>query len=198
MPAASSIESCLAPSQCGIAVAIPTSEADASRHLFDSHGRDFMPRVCQSVGSYLLEVEPFAAAAIPSYRRLGVRVRTSARLRDFVDLCHECRVVILFAHWSTREVEFEDGLIPAARVAAAIPPRFTGTLDLCVCQPPDLVLAIKAASPQVTVRYSSRHTRPGFWFAFYTHVFQALNQDALSYVAALTRVRALLTKESME
>jgi hypothetical protein len=70
-------------------------------------------------------------------------------------------------------------------VIAAVPDRFNGILDLCVCHPKELAKTLERLRPRCLVRSSNREATPVFWLYFYDVLTTILQTRRTTYTAAL-------------
>lgn len=172
------------PKDCAIAVALPSSferfQADRS-----ALKKDFVRNCCTTWAKYQHDVVRPMASAVRDAESYGVAVFSDVTFERFIDLCkdEEFKVVILFAHWTERSIEFSDGLRSAEEIDDHIPSSTTSVLDLCVCCPEALANA-RAVRAGFDTRYNESLVTPRIWFAFYRFLFRFLSTYDISYFKA--------------
>jgi hypothetical protein len=134
----------------------------------------------------------------PLMTKLGVEVRTEVTLEQFGHLfgIEQFDVIILFAHWHSKAVEFHSGLVDIPSIVENVPINFDGIIDLCVCHPEALAIALRVSRPNCLVKYVNEKADPAFWLYFYLALFTHMNQHDLGYLTALADViREFLRKK---
>jgi hypothetical protein len=129
----------------------------------------------------------------PFLYRLGVAILHEASLGEFSDvLTQPYDVVVLFSHWHDDSVEFSGGLESTGAIISAMPPTYSGILDLCVCHPVPLVKDLRMHRPDCLVKYLPTEASPHYWLSFYRILFHQLQSRDLTYLAAIEEVACAL------
>lgn len=181
------------PSDCAMAVAVPTSRDSYLEHIAAPRHRDFVPRICPVWAKYQRElVEPFAEV-LPRIQGAGVKVVVRATLKDWAALLSDgFAVVVLIAHYNSWAVEFYEGMVDIDQVVAAVPQGYEGVLDLCVCHSERLVTSLKLGR-NCLVRFSSASATPSVWAYFYSVLFEVMTAQRCDYLSAVEKATRLLT-----
>ena len=181
------------PHNCVLAFGIPTTEQDFHQDKLHPN-KDFVKNCCGGWHKYYYEIVSNIEAIEPQLQAVGANIVHKLTLKDFGSLFREKQfdVVILFAHWKKEGgseaefIEFFDGLSNVFDVAKQIPQDFNGILDLSVCNPEKLALALR--NQKVLIRYIPKKTTPYIWLYFYLVLFNLLNERDLTYLNALEMV----------
>lgn len=104
-------------------------------------------------------------------------------------------VIILFSHWKGDAVELFDGFVDPCGFLKQVPEEFSGLIDLCVCHPCALTLALRRYRNKCLVKDITTKATPGFWLYFYLALFKLLKDEDLTYLAALERVVDMFIKK---
>ena len=118
---------------------------------------------------------------------------TLNKFKNFFD-DNERKVIILFSHWEKNKVEFADGFAGIDRIIDQIPEEAQQIIDLCVCNPVNLRLALKQKRPACTVRFINKQATPYLWLKFYKMLFRHLERESLTYTKAIEEVAIQLLK----
>ena len=183
------------PERCVVALSIPTSRGRFLDHLGDTTRHDFVRTVCPDWARY----EAFAKHILEFIVRFeagGVRVLENATLEQFESSFAKAQVVILFAHWVDRAVEFDDGLVSIERVVSAVPMSYSGVLDLCVCHPTPLVVRLRRERPNCLIKRSRNEASLLLWLQIYDVLFGLLRAEAMPYTTAVERVMLEFLRET--
>ena len=127
-----------------------------------------------------------------------MRVVENATLQQFESSFTNAQVVILFAHWVTRAVEFDDGLMSIERVVSAVPMSYSGVLDLCVCHPTQLVVRLRRERPNCLIKRTRKEASLLFWLQVYDVLFGLLRAEAVLYTTAVEQVVLEFLRESTD
>lgn len=175
------------PENCVIAFGIPTTREAFYNHL--KLRREFASMYFEW-SRYNHFVAAIFARVEPALRELGVRIRTEITLSQFGQLfTGEFDVVILFAHWRQGAIEFADGLAEVSSIVPAVPREFNGLLDLCVCHPTDLVIALERTRSNLLKKYlGERKATPRVWLNFYVALFTHLRDENVTYLKGIEDV----------
>jgi hypothetical protein len=138
----------------------------------------------------------------PGLIDIGVTVLRYIESRHLRNLFYHYRVVILFAHWVDKHpeyplgaVEMDDGLVGVDEIVEAVPEEWDGVLDLCMCNPANLVAALLDARPRCHLKRLNINANPVLWLYFYGTLFAHLNDRPMSYSDALASARSQLVKK---
>lgn len=137
----------------------------------------------------------------PIISQLGVSVIQDLTLKDFESLFNKKKinVIILFSHWNTNSIEFDDGLADLQSIVNKIPLDFYGILDLCVCHPEKLTKMLRKFRPNCLVKYTHKKATPFLWVYFYMVLFKYLKDHNVTYLTALEKViKEFLTDRKRE
>jgi hypothetical protein len=200
------------PSDCTLAVCLPTSRERFMKARADVENRDFVLHHCATWEKYNHYVMSHLSIVLPELIRMGVCVQLDVTHCDFSRLLSSARsrVIILFAHYVEGAAEFADGLHSDEAVTLAVPCEFDGLLDLCVCHPKLLVQRLRDERPRCLVKFTNRPARTSFWIHLYRVLFAILEGEAIApgqrptggvpYLLALERaVAAMLpSRQSQE
>lgn len=117
---------------------------------------------------------------------LGLTVAPDLTLPRFGALFNRrFKVVILFAHWKANAVELRDGFASAEAVVEQVPAGGEYVLDLCVCHPRELKIALRQHRPHCMVRSTHGKATPALWLAFYYFLMHRLYHEDLTYLQGL-------------
>jgi hypothetical protein len=177
------------PENCALAFGIPTSRETFLRdqaqdgEYFAKHYHGVWERYDHEVVRHLRKYAPLL-------KQLGVNVVEQLTLQHFGELFRDAKldVVVLFSHWHDDAVEFHDGLALAPAIIEQIPVDFSGVLDLCVCHPESLTIALRRDRPRCLIRYTNKPATPYIWLYFYMELFNYLRQHDSTYLQALEEV----------
>lgn len=177
------------PADCILGFGIPTARA---AFFADQQNpkKDFARRFDGIWNKYYFQIVKNLEKLLPIYEEAGLRVVHNMSLADFGAFFSDSKnkVIILFSHWHEDQVEFADGLVEIEAIVDKIPLNYEGIIDLCVCHPTQLSLAIREKRPYCLVRYIPREATPAFWLYFYVVLFRYLEQKDISYLQALEDV----------
>ncbi len=176
------------PADCAMAFAIPTSVQEFLDDL--SHPRKEFAKMFEQrytvtdmrqefqgqIGAYVEDI-------LPVIKELGVQIYTGVTLEKFGELllAGKFQVIILFAHWDNMAIEFHDGFHGVTAILEKVPENFAGILDLCVCHPRDLTVALRQHRPACLTKYIDNRATPYFWLFFYLALFKDLSSHNRSY-----------------
>lgn len=176
------------PSNCAFVFGIPTSQ-EGFRMAEQSNNADFAKGFAGGWAQYYLQFVRDLESVEPLLRKWGVVVIHNATFGDFAKVFSgRFDVVILFSHWDDDAIEFRDGPAGTQALLAAIPLTFAGIVDLCVCHPMSLVRELRDHRPNCIVKYLPTEAAPHYWLYFYRTLFNQLQNQNLSYLAAIEQV----------
>lgn len=192
-------EKVIKPERCAVAFGIPTSWQTFERDNTEPNGKN---RFAKGFGSawdkFGLEIIAPFQKVVPVVTKLGVNVRTDVTLAEFGQLVsnEQFDLVVLFAHWGDDAVEFHDGFACVPDMIEHIPVNFDRILDLSVCHPDSLVLALRRDRPDSLVRHigfrdeekQRKKVTPRLWMFFYLALFKHLKHRDVTYNNALIDV----------
>jgi hypothetical protein len=140
-------------------------------------------------------IQPFELFAREA-EGLGVGVVRGLTLDAFSQVLTkgDVDVFILFSHWSDSYIELAGGPAHASAVVDAIPVRYTGFLDLCVCHPVALVEEVTRKRPRCLVRFSAIRAQPFVWLLYFAGLFRLLNTRTMNYLQAYDAMNTELAK----
>ena len=195
MTAAAVARRTMTPRECAIAFGIPTSREGfvASRSASArSFARQFHGGWAQYEALFLADLRRIE----PGLKRRGTYIAHEVTLDGFGTLFADHPVVVLFSHWAGDAVEFRSGFATPNAIVGAIPPSYSGLLDLCVCHPGALVAAVLRKRPGCLVRWIEREALPHYWLRFYDVLMGRLAAGNISYLEALEQVIGTFLKLS--
>jgi hypothetical protein len=183
------------PQDCAILLGIPT-DYDGFRRDLGAPNKDLVPNRCPVWPLYRREVVEPAQRLMATARSCGVDVRADAVLSDISRACDGRRSVIIFAgHWTDGRVEFLDGLHPFRAIVEQVPMAFEGFLDLLVCAPDDLAIALRDLRPRSIVRFAMQtNVVPMIWFGVFEALFTSLSEAPRPYMVAFSEITALFLR----
>lgn len=182
-------ERIIKPENCAIGFCIPTSRDDFMKDQSLSN-KDFAKKFNGVWGRYDAGIVCYIDKFQPILTRLGVNVVHKLTLERLGELfCDEkLDVIVLFAHWNKDVVEFFDGFAEIPAIIDQIPPGFSGFIDLCVCHPESLTIALRKERPNCLVRFTNKAATPYIWLYFYLELFNYIKGVDVSYLKALEEV----------
>ncbi len=175
------------PEDCALLIGIPLTLED---HMRKKHCEDSMSLLEPIWSKYESQVvSPYLKQLKKTYSTTGVKITEKANLNHWKQaVCHsELKVVILFSHFSSDSVEFDDRMVKSTEIVNAVPQEFDGVLDLCVCHPVSLVEKIRVERPNCLSKFIDHTATPIIWMHFYAVLFQLLRQEELTYMQALEK-----------
>lgn len=106
-------------------------------------------------------------------------------------------VIILFSHWEGDAIEFYDGFVDYKDIVEKIPESFDGVLDLTVCHPDRLVVALRGDRARCLIRSIKEKKKliPHYWLFFFLALFTHLKYCDLTYLQAVEDVVAGFRKK---
>jgi hypothetical protein len=174
--------------RCRVMFAVPL-DAAAFRADLESEDRDFVRSCCPEWPLYRREVIEPAMKVIGDARRFGAGVSTAATIDDWGAMFGEpLDVVVLVAHWLGDTVEFRDGMHSVGAVIGRIPAAFDGAIDLCVCHPEALAIALRDLFPRSVTHYASAAADPRVFFPYLRALLWRLSRGDCSYLTASSEV----------
>jgi hypothetical protein len=183
-----SYERIVAIERCRVMLAVPLDAASFRADL-ESADKDFVRSCCPEWPLYRREVIDPAMKVVEEARRLGADVITSATLDDWGAMFGEpLDVVVLVAHWLNDKVEFRDGMHSVRAVVDRIPAGFDGAIDLCVCHPEALAVALRDLFPDSLTHYPSVPADPRVFFPYIRALLWRLSRGDCSYLTASSEV----------
>lgn len=182
------------PRDCAIAFGIPTCQMGFEGRL--KYGTcDYLLRF-SGWSEYEVRFVRFLTELEPGLLEIGVTVVRDVTASSFAELFERHRVVVLFSHWNDEDpdfplgaVELNEGPVAIDTIVNAVPQDFDGFLDLCVCHPKHLAVALGEARPRCRVKRLDNIAQPDFWLYFYGTLFHRLYESPTSYSKALVRTR---------
>jgi hypothetical protein len=176
------------PSNCALALGIPTSE-DGFRQSGEHRRAGFAAGFRGGWNQYRARFVADFERVEPYLRKWGVTILPDVTLASFSRLLDgSFDAAILFSHWDNDEVEFREGFEPVAAIAEAVPPEFSGIIDLCVCHPLALVRELQCHRPRCLVKFVRTTAAPDVWLYFYRVLFSQLQKRELPYLEAVEEV----------
>jgi hypothetical protein len=187
----------VSPQNCVLAFGVPTDQNDFAASLANS-GREYAKHYLGGWPQYERNFVSQVVSHCQIYTQLGVRVVFGLTSSGLKRLFEQGSVISLFTHWTAEGIELCDGILSIPLLVEAIPPDFSGVLDLCICHPDDLVKVILRDRPRCSVRYVGyRSVDPLFWLEFYSGLYQILlSQPGQTYSAALIEFTLKLRQET--
>ncbi len=184
----------MAPSEVFVGFCTPTSCEQFRGHLRGRATHHYARMVTEGREAFFHEVllkpyEQFARAVTPT----GARVIPEVTLAGLQSILADpaCRCLILVAHSHDDCVEMSDRLVPMTEFVAAIPHRYTGILDLSVCDASELASALRAAHPGLgPIKFSRSKVRYDVWLLFYSILIRTMAETHADYwdlQASITR-----------
>jgi hypothetical protein len=183
------------PRDCTILLGVPTDLA-GFRHDLDAENKDLVRNRCPVWPRYRQEVVVPADRLIAIGREYGATLRRDAALSDIGPACRgDSSVVIFVGHWTTQCVEFFDGLHPFRDIVDEVPTEFEGFLDLLVCAPDALAIALRDLRPRAIIRFAMKTAViPAIWFGFFEVLFASLAEHRCPYMAAFSEITELFLR----
>jgi hypothetical protein len=180
----------ISPRDCVVLFGIPVTLREYRDCVEHPNGRDLIANQGLTWPHYYRDIAGLAELFIPRWQGAGVHVATAATsesirhafsLRDF-------RVMILFAHSASNQIEMFDGMIPPEALAEQLPADFEGVSDLCVCNSIPLGQCIKQKRPHSLVKLVDAPVPFAMWFHLYTMLFNVLKPGTAGYVDTMDEV----------
>jgi hypothetical protein len=192
------IQRVIKPADCTLAFGIPTSLQEYRRYRLAREDHDFISRFGNQERDFELAVLEYMERIIPAIEQTGARVERAITLKRFgALLCDPSRLVLtVFSHWNEDSVEFADGMAPISRIVKEVPLEYSGIVDLCVCNPNDLVMKLRQQRPRIAlIRHTDANLAVGLWLWVYLELFKILQEAELTWLTALeTTLDRLLEK----
>jgi len=189
MPAEAPYQRIVSMSRVRVMFAIPLEEKEFARDLGRSDV-DFVRNCC--LGEWLpykREVIQPARRMIKEARRFGARVITDASLGDWGAMFGEpLDVVILITHWLGDTIEFRDGMHSVSDVVGRMPAGFNGAIDLCVCHPEPLAVAIRDDFPEAVAHFPAIPANPRTFFPYIRALLWRLSAEDCAYLTAAREI----------
>ena len=185
------------PEKCVFCFGIPTSEN--SFYKDQKHPtKNFAKRFNGVWAKYDYQIVSHIKKIEPKIIKYGVTVVHGLTLQKFGKLLNKNNflVIILFSHWENNALEFYDGFAEISAIVDEIPREFSGILDLSICHPIPLTIALKKERPNCLVRFTNKEATPYLWLNFYETLFWHLKQQNLTYLKAIEEVVGAFLKES--
>ena len=174
--------------RCCVIFGVPLDNAGYRKDL-EREDVDFVRFSGMTWPTYRQEVAEPAMRIIAEANQFGARVITDATLDDWEAMFHEpLDVVVLVTHWFGESIELRDGMHDVQAVIQRISPGFNGALDLCVCHPEPLAIAIRDFFPDALAHYPSVPANPRVFFPYIRALLWRLSQGDCSYLTASTEV----------
>ena len=177
------------PKDCVMAFGVPTNEEEFSASI-DAENREYTRQYFGGWPQYERYFVSRVQHVAPLYEALGVRVVYGLRRTDLPALFKNASVVTLFTHWAASGVELFDGIVSLPEIVMSVPEQFSGTFDLCVCHPDELVDLLLRDRPLCSVKYmSTRKAQPEFWLTLYEALYEILSLgQGWTYSSALNEL----------
>jgi hypothetical protein len=175
------------PSDCVLLVGMPVSLSDYDDFKAGEFESDFLATWGSTRSKFFNEVCAPVHGALRDIRKYGSHVILRADEQSLRS-AFQRDVVIVFSHWTKEGIELAQRMMPPEEFCAAIPERYRGVIDLCACNPENLVIGIKRRAPEATVKHSFVETTPEIWIEITRITLQALSRHELSYTKALDLV----------
>ena len=176
------------PSNCVFAFGIPTTKDDFYHDYWNSsNGKDFISGSQITWNKYNYEIVSFIEDFEKTVKAIGLNIKHQLTLQEFgsLFLLTDIYAIVLFSHWKDDQVEFFDGLKSIDSILEVIPNNYYGVIDLSVCHPVNLALAIrKEKGIDNIIRYSLKASTPAYWLSFYKGFFRLLYEEDLNYLTA--------------
>jgi hypothetical protein len=174
--------------RCRVMFAVPL-DAVSFRADLESGERDFVRSCCPEWPLYRREVIGPAMKVIEAARQFGAGVITGAAIDDWGAMFRQpLDVVVLVAHWVDETIEFRDGMHPLRAVVERIAAGFDGAIDLCVCRPESLAIAIRDLFPDSLTHYPNVPANPRVFFPYIRALLWRLSRGDCSYLTASSEV----------
>jgi hypothetical protein len=176
------------PENCIIVFGIPTSKEKFRQHQL-SKNSDFAKRFT-NWSQYHYQFVSNIERLSPIITELGVSIIYDLKFRDFETLFNKNKidVIVLFSHWNSNSIEFDDGLADIQSIVNKIPLDFYGILDLCVCHPEELTKMLRKFRPNCLVKYTHKKATPFLWIYFYMVLLKYLKDYDVTYLEALEKI----------
>lgn len=178
---------------------IPLTADSFHRQEQNPNGGDFIRSQGLSWDKHQFLFVDSCLKVIPHLRKWGVRVVEELTLQALVDVFAQApAATILFAHCrdSDGSVELADGLVSPEKFVSFVPSDFDRIIDLCVCQPVQLVPLLKQKCPHCLVKLIEANATPIVWLYIYEVMFKILTTkpdyfqaqaDAFTYLTELQK-----------
>ncbi|WP_206243398.1 hypothetical protein [Novosphingobium terrae] len=171
------------------AIALPESEAEYRTQFGAPERFDFIHRIPGGWRVYERSLLRQIRDSVAYYRSLGVIVELNFTFAAFKELAWQSgpnKAVTLVAHWTSAGVEFVDGIAPFDAIAKAVPETYNGIIDLCVCHPAPLVVALRQERPAIrAIRFIDAPASLLLWLRLYKALFATLATEELDAYGAL-------------
>ncbi len=188
---------CIKPRDCVLALALPTTRATFERCRRRREGS--FANLFIYWERYQREVMRPLDKVLPRMLRLGAHVVHDLALRDFGELfLQDFPVIILMAHWKPGAVELADGFASVEAMIENVPPEAERIIDLAVCRPEPLTVALRRLRPRCLTRFSHADATPALWTYFYYALLHQLRHQDLTYMNAVERTISHFRSESHE
>jgi hypothetical protein len=187
-----------APGRCHLAFGIPLDLAGFRRDL-ESPEKDFVRSCCPLWPRYRSHVIAPATRLIDDSIGRGVNVVRDATAADLAELFRQpSDAVIVVSHWLDDQIELADGMYRIEDIVACVPETFDGVIDLCVCNPEPLAIALRERRLSCITRYAQIPAIPYILFGYYRALLHRLARQDCSYLTASVEVIRLLMTPSKE
>ncbi|MDX2044364.1 MAG: hypothetical protein SF097_24355 [Acidobacteriota bacterium] len=190
-------ERIIRPEQCVFAFGIPLTKEAFLKDL--GHPNKNFARKFHGVWEkYFEEIVSHFEMVRPRLIELGVALCPELTFEKFGHLLREgFDVIILFSHWEEDAIEFFDGFVDYRKIVETIPESFDGVLDLTVCHPERLVVALRGERTRCLIRSIREKKKliPHYWLYFFLALFTHLKFCNLTYLQAVEDVARGLQKK---
>ena len=192
-------EKIIKPSRCVLAFGIPTCKKDFFEDQ-KSDNKDFAKLFKKNWSLYYDQVIFYLEQLEQQISQPGATIIKKLTLSNFGQLLSNKKfdVVILFSHWKENSVEFYDGLQTTSKIINEVPTEFSGIIDLCVCNPKELRIALDIERPNCVVKFADKEELPFFWLNFYRILFKYLQQKNKNYIEAVDIILETFNKDKKE
>ena len=173
------------PENCVMAFGIPITKEDFLKDLKNPY-KDFARRFKGGWTQYYHQIVSNSDTILPEIRKYGAEIQTIASDR-FRNIFKENKydIIILFSHWQKDTIELYDKAVGITEIVQLIPYEFNGIIDLCVCHPEKLTIALRKERPNCLIRYAQNKATPFIWLYFYLFLFKQLQAKDVNYLEAL-------------
>jgi len=176
------------PKNCAIGFGIPADRQSFLRALNNPNAdyvRKYHGGIDQYQRHFLNELDRFLAVIA----RWDVYVEPLLNVESFSALLDgSFDVVTLFSHWSGESVEFSTGLVESNAIVNAVPPAFSGFIDLCICHPLSLVDQLNSKRQNCHIKSEPISVPPIEWLYIYRLLFSELAKGTTPYLDAWVNI----------
>ncbi len=190
-------ERVIKPEHCVLAFGIPLLRDDFLKDLSNPN-KNFARKFHGVWEKYYEEIVCDFEMIKPRLSELGLALCPELTFEKFGSLFHEgFDVIILFSHWEYDAIEFYDGFVNYKDIVEKVPESFDRVLDLTVCHPEQLVVALRRERPRCLIRSKTEKRKliPHYWLFFFLALFTHLKSCDLNYLQAVEDVIAGFRKK---